>query len=104
MDNSQNPINGIPDNNAEEGVIEIERNRLAFAMMDENSKRDFILTYQQPRQDQIPKFMAIRVAIEAAYKAVEDNCPPCADRSHTLRLLRDARMWANAAIALDGVV
>lgn len=98
MDNSQNPLDEAFAPATEPTT------RQKFAAMTPDQQRDFVLTYQPPREDQIPKFVAVRNGIEAAYKAVEENCPPCADRSHTLRLLRDARMWANAAIALDGVV
>ncbi len=63
-----------------------------------------VFTYQKPREDQIPKFDAIRSAAVALARAILDNCPPCADTSAALRLLRDARMTANAAIALDGAI
>lgn len=103
MDNSQNPINQSEADCVEQEPIWSANQRL-FKAMTAEQKQDFIFTYQQPREDQIPKFVAVRDALLNAANVVEANCPPCADRSHTLRLLRDARMWADAAIALDGVV
>lgn len=63
-----------------------------------------VFTYQKPRDEQVPKFDAIRDAAVAFAKAILDNCPQCADTSAALRLVRDARMTANAAIALDGTI
>ena len=63
-----------------------------------------IFTYQKPREDQLPKFDAVREALVVAAKAILDNCPACADTSAALRKLREARMDANAAIALDGAI
>jgi hypothetical protein len=63
-----------------------------------------VFTYQKPREDQIPKFDAVRAAAVAFAKAILDNCPGCADTSAALRMVRDARMTANAAIALDGAI
>jgi len=103
MDNSQNPIRG--GNQSGGGRIdEAWYNRDRFALMPPDEKRQFVYTYQPPREDQIPKFIVVQKALLEAAKVVEENCPSCADRSHALRLLRDVRMWANAAIALDGVV
>ena len=102
MDNSQNPVDW--DAKAKEQLNPVEQTHDAFKQMSRADQLKFIYTYQPPREDQIPKFIAVQAALLEAAKVVEENCPPCADRSHTLRLLRDARMWANAAIALDGVV
>ncbi len=36
--------------------------------------------------------------------ALLENVPAGADRTHALRLIRDAVMWGNKAIALEGIV
>ncbi len=50
----------------------------------------------------VPAYSAINEAAKAMARAIRDNCPLSADASAAIRLVRDARMTANAAIALDG--
>ena len=63
-----------------------------------------VFTYQKSEADQIPKYEAIREAFITCARAVLEHVPECADRSAALRSLRDARMEANAAIALRGMI
>jgi len=49
-----------------------------------------------------PKYRAVNDAAKAFARAVIANTPPSADQSAAIRQIREARMTANAAIALDG--
>lgn len=59
--------------------------------------------YHPPNESTIPKYTAINQAAKNFAEVLLANCPGCADRSAAIRLIRDARMTANAAIALDGL-
>lgn len=61
-----------------------------------------MFTYHPPTPGQLPKYAAINEAAKAFAQAVLNNTPPSADQSHAIRLIRDARMWANASVALGG--
>lgn len=61
---------------------------------------DELFTYHAPTPDQIPRYEAINEAAKLFAKVIFTNAPECADRTSALRKLRDARMWANAAVAL----
>jgi hypothetical protein len=50
----------------------------------------------------VGKYQAINEAAKVLFRTIRDNCPPSADQSAAFRLVREARMTANAAIALDG--
>lgn len=60
------------------------------------------VTYHAPTEEQIPRYHAIKEAARAFLTAILTVTPPCADQSAALRLVREARMTANAAIACDG--
>lgn len=62
-----------------------------------------IFSYHAPREDQIPRYTAIREAARAFAYVLINNTPACADQSAAMRLLREAVMTANAAIALEPV-
>lgn len=51
----------------------------------------------------VPTYDAINRATRICAEAILHAVPACADRTHALRLIRDVRMWANAAVACDGV-
>lgn len=59
--------------------------------------------YHPPTSETLPKFAAINQAAKNFAEVVLQNCPSSADRSAAIRLIRDARMTANAAIALNGL-
>lgn len=50
----------------------------------------------------LPKFAAINQACIELVKVIRDNCPMCPDQSAAIRLVREARMTANASIACEG--
>jgi hypothetical protein len=62
-----------------------------------------LFTYHPPTPFTLPKFAAINQAAKNFAEVVLQNCPSSADRSAAIRLIRDARMTANAAVALDGL-
>lgn len=61
-----------------------------------------IFSYHAPESDQIPKYNAIREAAKEFAHVVIANTPASADQTAAIRLLRQAVMTANAAIALKG--
>jgi hypothetical protein len=62
---------------------------------------DDMMTYHND-PDKVPDYKAINAAAKAFVKAIVAHTPQCADQSNCIRLVREARMWANAAIALEG--
>jgi hypothetical protein len=63
-----------------------------------------VFTYQPPRPDQIAKYTAIRTAGLVLGNVILQVTPTCADQQAAIRLVREAVMTANAAIALDGEI
>ena len=57
-------------------------------------------THHAPSADQITRFQEIRDHAHALAVVIFRNCPCSADRSAAIRLLREAVMTANAAIAI----
>jgi hypothetical protein len=62
-----------------------------------------LFSYHAPTPETLPKFAAINQAAKNFAEVVLQNCPASADRSAAIRLIRDARMTANAAVALNGL-
>lgn len=58
--------------------------------------------YHAPTPEKAVKYKGIADACYEFMGVVLENAPDCADRSAALRSIREARMWANSAIALDG--
>jgi hypothetical protein len=67
-----------------------------------DAQLDEMFTYHSPTSTQLPKYAANNDAAKAFAQAVIENTPASADQSAAIRKIRDARMTANAAIALDG--
>lgn len=59
-------------------------------------------TYHSPSADQLPKYVAIRDAGKALATAIVSNTPSSADQTAAVRLVREAVMTANSAIACNG--
>lgn len=70
----------------------------------DTSNVEDVMTYHAPTPDQLPKYAAVKEAITACAKVILEVVPQCADRTVALRKLREARMDANAAIALNGLI
>ena len=62
---------------------------------------DHLFRYHKPTPEQLPKFEAISQAAKQLAQVILDNTPAGADQSAAIRHVRDARMTANAAIALE---
>lgn len=65
---------------------------------------DEIFTYHAPTESDVARYEAIRGAGKAFAKAILENTPQCADQTMAVRVVREAVMWANAAVALKGAV
>jgi hypothetical protein len=52
--------------------------------------------------DQLPKYVAIRAAALAFANVINENAPDSPDKSAAVRMIREAAMAANAAIACQG--
>jgi hypothetical protein len=63
-----------------------------------------VFKYHAPTPEQIALYQNVRAAALVLAMAIEDNCPPCADRSAAIRKVREAVHVANASIALGGLV
>jgi hypothetical protein len=63
---------------------------------------DDCFTYHAPNADQVERLKQVTEAFKNAAKAVLLNVPASPDRTVALRAIRETRMWANAAIVLDG--
>lgn len=61
-----------------------------------------VCAYHAPTQDDIARYAEIRKAAIDFMHVILTVVPECADRSTALRCVREARMWANSAIALNG--
>jgi hypothetical protein len=61
-----------------------------------------VFDYAPWTREQVEHGAAVRQALAEAFRALLVHVPPCPDRSHAQRLLRDARMWANSAITHGG--
>lgn len=62
-----------------------------------------LFKYHAPNFETLPKYAAINQAAKNFAEVVLQNCPRSADRSAAIRQIRDARMTANAAVALNGL-
>jgi hypothetical protein len=62
-----------------------------------------LFSYHPPTPHTLPKFQAINQAAKNFAEIVLQNCPHGADRSITINAIRKARMFANAAISLNGL-
>lgn len=67
----------------------------------QNEKLEFIFSYHDDAR-KIPNYVAVRTAAKHLAEVILQNAPPSADRSTAIRSVREAVLWANAAIALDG--
>lgn len=62
-----------------------------------------LFKYHSPNEVTIPKYAAINQAAKNFAEVILQNCPLSADRSDAIRKIREARMTANASIALNGL-
>jgi hypothetical protein len=62
---------------------------------------DEMMTYHND-PDKVPMYQNINAAAKAFVRVIMANTPQCPDQSNCIRVVREARMWANTAIALEG--
>lgn len=63
-----------------------------------------VFTHHAPDQEQVEHYNAIRQAAMTLAETILRHSPSCADQQAAIRLVREAMMTANAAIALKGTV
>jgi len=63
---------------------------------------DHIFQYHAPDSNDLVKYHDIREAGKTFAEVILKNIDSCADQEYTIRLIREAVMFANAAIALKG--
>jgi hypothetical protein len=63
---------------------------------------EYVFSHHAPTADNIKHYDAIHLAAKQFARIILDNTPPGADQDAALRLLREATMTANAAVALNG--
>lgn len=66
-----------------------------------NLDLDTLFTYHPPLPDQIGRYETLRMQGRAMAQQVAEHCPPSPERSIALTKIREAVMWANAAIACN---
>lgn len=70
--------------------------------MTTEERLNHIFKYQDdPRK--IPNYIAIRTAAKHLAEVITQNSPTSVDQTTAIRCVREAVMWANAAVALDGI-
>jgi hypothetical protein len=67
-----------------------------------NFNLDWIFSYHSPSPEQLPRYAKIRAAAKEFAQVILDETPFCADQSASLRCVREACLWANSAVALEG--
>jgi hypothetical protein len=63
-----------------------------------------LFKYHEPTPAKLEQYQSLRRAAYDFANAILAQTPECADQQAALRLVREALMTANAAIALDGMV
>ena len=63
---------------------------------------EYVFSHHTPTADNIQHFDAIHAAAKQYASIILKHTPPGADQDAALRLLREATMTANAAVALAG--
>lgn len=60
---------------------------------------DNLFTYHAPKGDQQARYVLLRATARVLADTIVDFCPPSADTTAAIRLLREAVMTANQSIA-----
>ncbi|HEY4104717.1 MAG TPA: hypothetical protein VGM44_12540 [Polyangiaceae bacterium] len=63
---------------------------------------EYVFEHHQPTKEKLVHYDAVHAAAKAFAEVLLKHTPPSEDQAAALRLLREATMTANAAIALDG--
>lgn len=71
--------------------------------MSQTEKLSELFRYHPPNPEDLPKYAAINQAAKNFAEVILSTCPSCSDMKDAIRKIREARMTANAAIALNGL-
>ena len=63
---------------------------------------DYVFSHHAPTPEKLKHYDAVHAGAKRFAEIILAHTPPSADQTSALRLLREATMMANAAIALDG--
>ncbi len=63
---------------------------------------DYVFAYHGASEEEKLAYAKINDAAQHLAVVILDVTPACADQTTAIRCVREARMWANAAIALKG--
>lgn len=63
-----------------------------------------VVRYHAPTEEQKLQHERVAVASQHLIEVILENSPKCADQTAAIRKVREAKMTASAAIALDGLV
>lgn len=63
-----------------------------------------VVRHHVPTLEQAEVYESLTWAAEVMILAIIANCPPCADTSAAIRHVREAKMTACAAVALNGMI
>lgn len=74
------------------------------ALTDQEAKILKSFTYNKSGPEDYDRYVVVGDSLRIAALKIIRNTPNCADRTVALRCLREARMWANAAINLKGLI
>lgn len=79
------------------------RTTKAYRPMSSSEVLRELFSYHPPTPNTLPKFAAINQAAKNFAEVILQNCPRSADLSDAIQKIREARMFANAAVALNGL-
>lgn len=71
-------------------------------MSDADFDPEYVFTHHDQTPEKVAHYDAIHAGAKHFAEIILAHTPPSSDQAAALRLLRDATMTANAAIALDG--
>ena len=63
---------------------------------------EYVFEHHTPTAEKLVHYDAVHAAAKSFAQVILKHTPPSEDQAAALRLLREATMTANAAIALDG--
>jgi hypothetical protein len=63
---------------------------------------EYVFSHHNSTPEKLAHYDAIHAGAKRFAEIILANTPACSDRNAALRLLREAAMMANAAIALEG--
>ena|ERR1700688_744703 len=75
----------------------------ARPLMTEAQTLTELFRYHPPTPENLPKFAAINQAAKNFAEVILQNCPSGDDRRVAMNCIRNARMFANSAVTLNGL-